>query len=280
MSSTRLGAAGLGLLVWGACGCGMEPGAWFLELEPAVTAQYREAANRVVEPGWQKLASEYHVRLTRADLQIEEIELYAGSAPAASFNPARPPAGFSLCHNGHCHAADGRLVPYDEVASSAAGGAPVLPVVVLGGGTWNLLSPALPAHPDCQPSCQLGRTHLVRARINLQRLLLEGEIRGPGANPTRATFSFSLPSSTTTPLPPLTAPLDLRADNQHHPHATLSIDLQPGASLLDGVPWGSLPVLAGAFDLTMTPTTEAALADVKERLAETAVAVLVQRQGQ
>lgn len=32
-----------------------------------------------------------------------------------TFDPADPPAGYSLCHNGHCHADSGELVDYEDI---------------------------------------------------------------------------------------------------------------------------------------------------------------------
>lgn len=53
-------------------------------------------------------------------LEAFELALADGSAPT-SFDPSNPPDGYSLCHNGHCHHADGRLVSYEEIVQELAG---------------------------------------------------------------------------------------------------------------------------------------------------------------
>jgi hypothetical protein len=66
----------------------------------------------------------YAVSLQSLTLGAEELVLRE-LAPGAStsFDPATPPAGYTLCHGGHCHAADGRLVDYADVEAELAGGA-------------------------------------------------------------------------------------------------------------------------------------------------------------
>ncbi|TXD39337.1 hypothetical protein FRC98_02760 [Lujinxingia vulgaris] len=65
-------------------------------------------------------------------LEVTSIRLLSeGGATTSSdsseeLDPANPPPGFSLCHGGHCHADDGRLVPYDEVLQESAGGPQVV----------------------------------------------------------------------------------------------------------------------------------------------------------
>ncbi|HEY0712676.1 MAG TPA: hypothetical protein VGF45_08385, partial [Polyangia bacterium] len=114
----RLHALAIAALATTLAGCQLEPGNWFLNLSPRLSAQYLEVPERAIEPGWQKLASEYQVRVTTAELHIRKIDLIAAPASAAAFDPANPPPGYSLCHNGHCHAADGRLVAYDDIVAA------------------------------------------------------------------------------------------------------------------------------------------------------------------
>jgi hypothetical protein len=64
----------------------------------------------------------YVVSLDRLTLHASELVLLELDIGAAqSFDPANPPPGYTLCHGGHCHAADGRLVDYAEVELELAG---------------------------------------------------------------------------------------------------------------------------------------------------------------
>jgi hypothetical protein len=221
-----------------ASGCSLPAGNWFLELHPTARAAYVEAPERAVEPGWQKLASEYQVHLTAGTLQASSIELFPATEAATAFDPAEPPPGYGPCHNGHCHTADGRLLSYAEVAAAISGEAAPSAAVTLAGGAWDLLAPAaLPL--ACTPDCRLGNVSLGRLRVNLARVHLEGVVRdGPGVlQPIGSLpFSFDLDAATA-PLPALDAALDVPADNQHPPRATLAITLAPGAVLFDQVAW-------------------------------------------
>lgn len=72
--------------------------------------------------------------ITSVDLEVTSIRLLSessGSSATTELDPANPPPGFSLCHNGHCHADDGRLVPYDEVLQESASGPQVVSAVAL-----------------------------------------------------------------------------------------------------------------------------------------------------
>ncbi len=61
------------------------------------------------------------------EIVVDSMTLAAGTlilqdlSGGGSFDPAYPPEGYSLCHNGHCHAADGSLPSYAEVAAATGG---------------------------------------------------------------------------------------------------------------------------------------------------------------
>lgn len=63
------------------------------------------------------------VALDRAELVLGTVSLQAlaGGGGGGSFDPADPPEGFSLCHNGHCHYVDGSLWSYGEIEVWLAG---------------------------------------------------------------------------------------------------------------------------------------------------------------
>ena len=63
-------------------------------------------------------------------ITIESVEAFANirlaetrtssAGDGSSFDPASPPPGYTLCHNGHCHSESGELVPYDDVRAELA----------------------------------------------------------------------------------------------------------------------------------------------------------------
>ncbi len=58
---------------------------------------------RDVGDGWQRLASDFEVKLDDVSLTLQALALLPGAEAALAFDPAAPPPGYSLCHNGHCH---------------------------------------------------------------------------------------------------------------------------------------------------------------------------------
>jgi hypothetical protein len=228
-------------------GCTFEPGDWFATLSPSFQAAYVPRADRDAGEGWQRLSSDYQVKVTAARLQLGEITLLAAAGGRAqSFDPAHPPAGYTLCHNGHCHSTDGRLVPYAEIeAQLAAGGSvsalqPVLALTV--GGSLDLLLPA-PQSPSCEPSCHLDQVTVLRSRAPISTLMLEGTARD-GRSPPRFVgekpFHWQITGTAdggppaTTP-PGLEAEMNLPADRDHPPRVELGLRVELDASVFDGV---------------------------------------------
>lgn len=54
-----------------------------------------------------------------ANIRLAETRTSSGG-DGSSFDPASPPPGYTLCHNGHCHAENGDLVPYEDVREALA----------------------------------------------------------------------------------------------------------------------------------------------------------------
>ncbi|MFN3429538.1 MAG: hypothetical protein ACK46X_06265 [Candidatus Sericytochromatia bacterium] len=114
-------------------GCAWGPGAGFATLQKAVTTQalslspdrVDETGRWKTDNGYRLTVSEGIVRVFVAAVTLEETgESGAGNTAGASaaFDPANPPPGYSLCHGGHCHRADGALIDYADIQASLAGG--------------------------------------------------------------------------------------------------------------------------------------------------------------
>ncbi len=271
--------SGGALLAVGPAGCTFTPGEPFAELTTELAARYTDDPARATEMGWQKLASGYDLQLTRAELTVKTVQLFAAAGARSAFDPARPPAGYSACHGGHCHAADGRLVSYEEIAAEQSGGKVAPPVLQQGGGTLDLLAGAT-LRPTCPPPCQVGHGTLTRLRLVLARLELAGIVRDGGGDPrippTR--FAFTLSPEADGELPPLDIPIDVPADNEHDPFVALRAEATFTAALLDDVAWAKLPISVGAF-VPAAADRATIVEPVHERLVETPVAVDVTRHG-
>lgn len=118
-------------------------------------------------------SKDYDVALGALKLGMTTIDLnIAGEEGVLSFDPANPPEGYSLCHNGHCHAADGKLVDYEEIDAELAlgGGGEVLVGAV--DATIDFLNPTeIPV--DCG-SCEVGRGTLSAVTVRIDHIRIEG----------------------------------------------------------------------------------------------------------
>jgi len=256
--------------------CTFERGQHFATLTPSLVAAYQVPLDRQQGEGWQKLSNEYLIQITAATAELGPIAIVAAGvgagASGTSFDPANPPAGYSLCHNGHCHSAEGRLVSYEEIEASlgAGGGRPQAVVTLSPPPVVNLLLPSAVALA-CAPGCGLGRTTLVRAELPLRGLRLEGVVRDglpaprfPGAQ----VFSLTLGSGDAgAPLPPLDAELDVPIDRDHDPDVHLDLALALGPALFDGVDFAAAGAGAAAAPIELAANA-AALARVLASLGE------------
>jgi hypothetical protein len=230
LSWLALGALSLG-------GCAWEPGQGFAVVEPTVRAAYTSRADRDTGDGFQRLSSDFQVRLDAATLNLSGIELFSAGSGGGSFDPAHPPEGYTLCHGGHCHREDGALIPYEQVAAELGGTGASAVVTLRSSAPWNLLAPETRA-VDCQPSCALPETQVAQGRWNLQALHLEGTVRDSRASPRfsgERRFTVDLPASATEPVATLAGSVDLASDRQTPPRAELALSLELTAALFDGV---------------------------------------------
>ena len=114
-------------LITCAGGCTFTPGDPHGEVSVSYIDVMFDIEDRL-EPGTQerlRVGNDYVLELESFDLTLGEIVVEASAEAGAEntgFDPSSPPPGFSLCHNGHCHADDGRLVPYEEIARELAQG--------------------------------------------------------------------------------------------------------------------------------------------------------------
>jgi len=264
-------------------GCALSAGDSFAEVSATLEARLAPAPDRDLGGGWQRLNTDFAVRFARAELTLERVELQDLGAGGESlgFDPASPPPGYGLCHNGHCHRDDGVLVSYEDIAAELAGGgaSAARTLVALPVGPTDLLAPAPRALP-CDPSCGLPRAHLGRARLTPARLVLEGAARDerePARFPGEVPFTLDLLLlADGTGVLHLDVPLDAPADRDAPPGIDLALTLTTTARLLDGVPLDALGAAAGLIDLD-APAGEAARNEIRLNLAESELSAEVTR---
>ena len=118
MNITKLTYPLLTLLALGSYGCTFEEGNSWGELHPTLSASHELGSREDTSTGLYRIGNNYELELTTLTLTTGELRVNVSPNRTAStaFDPANPPAGYSLCHNGHCHADDGRLVDYDDIA--------------------------------------------------------------------------------------------------------------------------------------------------------------------
>jgi hypothetical protein len=253
-------------------GCAWEPGQGFAVVRATVRAAYETLPTRDAADGYQRLSSDYQVRVDSAELELSDIELLASTGGAGgSFDPANPPPGYSLCHGGHCHRDDGALIPYEQIAAELGGGGGSRKVVALPvGEPMNLLAPEVRA-VGCTPDCALPRAEVSQGRWGLATLRIEGTVRDSRPTPRfpgERRFRLNLPPAggSEAPVAVLEGPVELPSDRVHPPKANLALNLVLTATLFDPLDWAALEVgTGGVVDLGLNAEARKALL---ERLAQ------------
>jgi hypothetical protein len=238
-------------------GCAFEDGQPWGQGEVELTVALPVPASRDVD-GAIKTSSDYLVRLDDVQVQIDAVTLRfsQGDDAPLSFDPADPPPGYGLCHGGHCHADDGRLVDYADIEAELSGGEAGAAVAVLGGAVALQagLEVALPLG-ECADGCALPRGTLVLAEadVSVQLSGLVGDARTGAATRLGQPIPFQVALGPTQAQVVLAEPVD----RGEPVGLRLKLVLTLPASLFDGVEWVGPPdatVLAEnlASDLILT----------------------------
>ncbi|MNY12383.1 hypothetical protein D3C86_1454620 [compost metagenome] len=206
------------------------------------------------------------VKLDALTLQVRALSFTTATAASGgtggTFDPANPPSGYSLCHNGHCHRSDGALVDYADIQAEMNGGqASETTVLSLPGtGAASLLSGAV-ALPlgAATPSAMLGKGTWTKAILEIAQLEATGSVQDPTpetrlGGQTR-TFAFRLVPS------PLTKRLTVEIDRSQPDAVKLQGAIAISEKLLDQLDWKQLAERPGTLDLTADATASAQLAE-------------------
>lgn len=148
---------------------------------PSFTLDISDRVN--AESGRLRVGNGYELELVSLQLDVGTIrlDLAPQGASVASFDPADPPAGYSLCHNGHCHADDGRLVDYEDIAIELATASGVAGSVgqVIGQAVTleDDATTSITLDPDmCPDNCALPLGQMTRVVLSVERIRLDARV--------------------------------------------------------------------------------------------------------
>lgn len=243
-------------------GCAWGPGEPFATLSARIEARLEVPPGRALDDGWQMLASNYQIAIDTLSLETGGVALRDAGAGGV-FDPASPPPGYSLCHNGHCHADDGSLVPYEDIAAGLGGGG-LVTVVTLPVGAIDV-SEGVARALACTPGCDLPLADIALAELDVTRVRASGRVRD-GQEPARIdeqAWSLDLTFPADAPLV-LSTPLSLPADRVHEPDVDLALTLAITSRVFDDVAWDAIsdPALALESDAEARAALVEALGEV------------------
>jgi hypothetical protein len=254
-------------------GCGFSPGSYWAQLHTDLEATFAPRPSRLDAEDRLLTPSSYALRIDDLRLAFDAlvVRLATSGAETATFDPADPPPGYSLCHNGHCHADDGRLVDYEtiaaELAVGGAGGTSLTQIfdgdpVPLGDMPVRLTPAACPG--DC--ALDRGPLWLTVAELSTAELTFAARVFDQRAGDARRLPSEWIDVYGTVPLPvTYTAAIDYHGEVERHrrPAVNLSLTFDLAAELFDEVDFGGLATASppvGPLDVTGAPGVSEALA--------------------
>lgn len=242
-------ALALGLAA--ASGCTLEDGHPWGLVEMDLQASFAPG-DRLNEQGQVRTSKGYLVTVQALEVQIQSasVQLRAGGDASATFDPANPPPGYSLCHNGHCHSDSGDLVDYEDIALELAGGSSSAGGVTQAiEASVDLSQPgqpqALPLGP-CSQSCQLDPGQLSTATLTLAQvqlqILVQDTRSGDSARlPAEGlTFAASLSGDALGDAQSFQALLSGEVGKGHPYGVALRGDFVLGPTLFDTPDWGQI----------------------------------------
>jgi hypothetical protein len=261
----------LPILLLFASGCAWDAGHGFSTIAGAsVSASFEPETARSLD-GSVLTDLGYVVTPEELSLAIDdvEIETLAGAGQAQTFDPGHPPAGYTLCHGGHCHASDGRLVPYEEVEAELAGGTAAFQSIVSLQVQRELdaLAEESVATP-LAPSAELPETELRRATVTISaaRLHFVASESGLAAEVLEvdADLALSLQPS---------VGLDFEVSREAPERIRVDVRVGYGARLFDALDFAALGPGAVALDdpedpLLLQLTSNLAAAEVTATITE------------
>ncbi len=208
---------------------------------------------RLLTPG------DWAIALETPTARVDSITLtMAGAGGALSFDPAEPPPGYSLCHNGHCHADDGRLVDYEDIALelATASGAGAATVAAAYDVEVPLATPIVVPGGTCADGCDVPRGEFASVAVSLSGVSLRGVAYDRRTGDRARVGDEGVPFEVTLAGPVRVAtPVDGAADRGESVDVLFATSVMLPPSLFDDVDWSAW---AGASTTVLLDETEAA----------------------
>ncbi len=254
------------LVALGIAGCTFQPGVSFGTLAGAtLEAGFQPPASRLDDAGRIKTDSGYRIRIDSLSLVPRQLDFQetSGSAGAGgSFDPANPPAGYSLCHGGHCHRDDGALIAYEDIEAELSGGG-VKTVTALSlpiESPFDLLKGASTvALTQAKPSHSLDRGKWSKASLQLATLSASGSVEDPTAmnrlDGQARDFSLTLSPDA------FSQKIDVKIDRENGEKLAIAATFTLSEKLWDGIEFQTLAATAGTLMLDQHAATRQQLAE-------------------
>lgn len=255
--------------------CAGEPGVGWGPIDLVLDVQWQVPEDRRARDGEILTASGWQIALDEVIFEAAATSLLTTVASragtATGFDPSQPPPGYSLCHGGHCHADDGRLVSYEEIAGELAAGAGDTQKVLARFGPLraDALAPT-GDHVACAASCLLAEETPTRLVLEATSLRIAGHVRDRRDVPRLAgdrAFVVEVPLGNLRLAAPLAWP---SRPEDEAPTWRLRAALPLGPALLDAIDWST------AVGDPLQPTAKD-LEAVAKSLASTVVEAEVSR---
>lgn len=242
-------------------GCVLDDGQGFTVAKLTAEVQW-DSNRRIGEDGRFTTSKSYEIEFEAFDLSVRAIALTTASQVSSDvFDPANPPAGYSLCHNGHCHADSGELVDYDKIILALGGSSSGKEVgqIIKAPVTLDLTQATerrrlvLGACTDIRAVCEVGPDSVNAATMHMTEVSVKLRAFKAGVLPNEGT-EFDL----VVPLPvPVQKPLSIALDTEGPKDITMSFTLFINASVWDHIEFSDLvdesaEGQADAFSMAMT----------------------------
>lgn len=241
-------------------GCALDAGHGFATVRSAeVGARLVPGAARDLGNGAVLTSLGYRVAIASATLELDRVELRAvggGTSSGGVFDPASPPAGYSLCHGGHCHHSSGRLVSYEDIQAELSGGGGPTESVALTipvDATFDLLSDTSRPIPldALAPSVELPETTLSRGLVFTRTLRIEASASGGALGDATVALSIDVDVEA-----PLVTPLFTAIDRDGPGELDVAVHARVDGALFDGLDLAALAI-DEHLTITRTPTSSA-----------------------
>jgi hypothetical protein len=216
----------------GPAGCAFEDGQSWARAKFAVETELDPDGR--LSDGRYRTTKEYEVELDSVSLLVGAIAVSAGASGTIEFSPSNPPAGYSLCHNGHCHSDDGRLVDYEDIAAQIGGEASSTEVTATVNQSLDVVG-GEQAAASCEGACELPRGAVTRASAVVRLVRLRGTAFDTRSDSPRlpsdgVAFDWEIPVETT-----LDAPLSREIGKDFGGDLEVATTLTVSAQLLDAI---------------------------------------------